>query len=97
MIYRVSYILLIILVLTSCAGGQRYMRRLSSEAKWANAERHFNNGRYNRAIPYYQQLVFERSSIHVAEAQFKLGECYFLRRGRDNFVDAIFEVISCIY
>jgi len=89
---RISYLLIILaLFLAGCASGATYMRRLSSEAKWQTAEAHFERGRFNRAIPYYQQLVFERSSIYVADAQFKLGECYFLRRGRDNLVDAIFE------
>jgi len=80
-----------VLFLSGCANNATYFRRLSSDAKWQAAEAHFQRGRFNRAIPYYQQLVFERSSVHVAEAQFKLGECYFLRRGRDNLVDAIFE------
>jgi len=79
------------MLLVGCTGSQKYMRRLSSEQKWANAERHFNRGKMNRAIPYYQQIVFERSSVYVAEAQFKLGEAYFQRRNRDSFVDAIFE------
>ena len=61
------------------------------EQAWQTAENHFNRGRYNRAAPYYQQLVFDRTSVYVAEAQFKLGESYFRRRGRDYYVDAIFE------
>jgi outer membrane protein assembly factor BamD len=84
------YIIILILFLSACAGGST-ARRLCSDQQWERAERLFNRGRYARAIPYYQQLVFERSSVHTAEAQFKLGESFFRRRGRENYIDAIFE------
>ncbi|MCL2064387.1 MAG: tetratricopeptide repeat protein [Candidatus Cloacimonetes bacterium] len=77
-------------VFTSCSQNKT-IQRMPSDEKWRIAEEYFNRGKFNRAIPYYQQLVLERSSFFVADAQFKLGECYFNRGGRDNFIDAIFE------
>ena len=78
------------LVLTSCSKNKT-IARLPSEVKWQTAENYFNRGRYTRAMPYYQQLVFEKSSVYTADAQFKLGECYFRRKSKENLVDAIFE------
>jgi outer membrane assembly lipoprotein YfiO len=61
---------------------------MPSDLKWQTAENYFNRKKYNKAVPYYEQLLFERNSIYTADAQFKIGECYF-RVGK--FVDAIFE------
>ena len=81
---------LISFFVASCSNNQAIVR-MPSEEKWRNAEENFNKGKYHRAIPFYEQLVLERSSIYVADAQFKLGECYFNRGKRDDLVDAIFE------
>jgi len=76
-----------ILLNVSCSKNKT-LARLPSIVKWERAEGYFNREKYNKAIPYYQQLIFERSSIYTAEAQYKLGECYFFTK---KYVDAIFE------
>ena len=67
------------------------LARLSPEVQWQSAEENFHRGRYTKAIPFYQQIILERSSVFTADAQFRLAESYFLRGGREDFIDAIFE------
>ena len=83
-------LMLITFFLIACSANNQ-LARMSSEDKWKNAENYFNRGKYNRAIPYYQQLVLKRRSIFVAEAQFKLAECFFRRGDRESLLEAIFE------
>jgi len=78
---------LILFSLFACSSNKG-IANLPSETKWQLAETHFNNGKYHKAAPYYEQLIFERSSLFTADAQFKLGECHFRRK---KYVEAIFE------
>jgi outer membrane protein assembly factor BamD len=64
------------------------MANMPSEVKWQRAEAYFAKKKYHKAVPFYEQLVFERSSIYTADAQYKLGDCHFNRK---RFADAIFE------
>ena len=84
---RMFYILCITLILCACSKNKS-LAHLSSETKWNTAERYYNQGKYPKAVPYYEQLIFERSSIYTADAQYKLGECHFNTK---KYVDAIFE------
>jgi len=90
MIKKIIFIGFIIIAILSCSSNKA-INRMNSDQKWEAAESYFNNGKYTRAIPYYEHLVLERSSIYVAEAQFKLGECYFNKGKHEDFIDAIFE------
>jgi outer membrane protein assembly factor BamD len=73
--------------LLSCSNNKS-LAGIPSSVKWETAERYFSKEDFNKAIPYYQQLVFERNSIYTAEAQYKLGECYFFTK---KYIEAIFE------
>ena len=73
--------------IVSCSS-HKSLANLPSSVKWERAEDFYNREKFNKAIPYYQQLIFERSSVYTAEAQFKLGECYFNIK---KYIDAIFE------
>ena len=90
-LFTLIIIILIFFLFLSACTQHSNIHRLPSDEKWRIAEDYYNRGKFTRAIPYYTQIVLERSSIFVAEAQFKLGECYFNRSGRDNLIDAIFE------
>jgi len=87
-----KFVLIIVLIiiyslLISCSSNKK-IAALPSLVKWERAENFYQRGKYNKAIIYYQQLIFERNSIFTAEAQFKLGECYLNTK---KYVDAIFE------
>jgi len=85
-----AYIVIIIalIILMPACSGNKNLSSLPSEVKWQRAEAFFNAEKYHKAVPFYEQLIFERNSIYTAEAQFKLGECHFRRK---RYVDAIFE------
>jgi|GEM_PF-188229 len=85
-----TFLIIMFFFINACTNNSA-IQRMPSDLKWQTAEEFFNKGRFHKAIPYYQQLVLERNSIFVADAQFKLGECYFYRGKRDDLVDAIFE------
>jgi outer membrane protein assembly factor BamD len=87
MLKRLAFILLVVVVLYGCSANKS-IAHLPSDVKWQRAESFFQARKFHRAIPYYEQLVFERNSIYTADAQFKLGECHFHRK---KFIDAIFE------
>lgn len=48
----------------------------------------FEKGKYNKAIPYFSEVVFERNSIHTPTAQMKLADCYF---NQHKYTEARFE------
>jgi outer membrane assembly lipoprotein YfiO len=87
--YQIVYILILLILLApGCARNRKSLANVPSEVKWQRAEAYFAKKKYHKAVPFYEQLVFERSSIYTADAQFKLGDCHFHRR---KFADAIFE------
>ena len=86
-ISEIIFIMVIFILLVSCSS-HKSLANLPSGVKWERAEDFYNREKFNKAIPYYQQLIFERSSIYTADAQYKLGECYFNTK---KYIDAIFE------
>ena len=87
MLKKILFVFIISLIVISCSSNKS-LANLPSEVKWQRAENFYNKKRYNKAIPYYEQIIFERSSIYTAEAQFKLGECHYNMK---KYIEAIFE------
>ncbi len=58
------------------------------EKKMEIANDFFEKGKYNKAIPYFSEVVFERNSIYTPTAQMKLADCYF---NQNKFTEARFE------
>ena len=87
MLKRLLIVLTLFFLLIACSS-RKNLSQMPSEVKWQRAENFFNRKKFNRAVPYYEQLIFERSSIYTAEAQFKLGECHFNMK---KYIEAIFE------
>lgn len=87
MLKKILFIIVLVSLLIGCSS-KKTLSQLPSEVKWQRAEAYFNARKYPRAIPYYQQLIFEKNSIYTGDAQVKLGDCYFNTR---KFVEAIFE------
>jgi len=85
--YLYIFIIALTLIIPACSSNKN-LANLPSETKWQRAEAFFNQEKYHKAAPYYEQLIFERNSIYTAEAQYKLGECHFRRK---RYTDAIFE------
>ncbi len=79
--------LLILLFSTACSLNND-LSVLSSQNKWETAQNYFQKAKYEKAIPYYQQLILERNSAYTAESQMKIGDCYFNIK---KYNDSIFE------
>ncbi len=84
---KILFVSLILIVLIGCSKNQ-LTREMPVEDKMNIAEELFDRGKYHKAIPYYTNIVLDRNSIYTAEAQMKLGDCYFYQ---DNFLEARFE------
>ncbi|MFO7895590.1 MAG: outer membrane protein assembly factor BamD [Candidatus Cloacimonadales bacterium] len=61
---------------------------MPASRKMEIAKEYFEDGKYNKAIPFLQQIAFERSSAYTAEAQMLLADSYF---AQNKFTEARFE------
>ncbi len=86
---RIASLLLIALIIfiTACSGAKA-RRTMSVQEKMERANTNYDAGRYNRAADYYLEVVFERSSRHTPQAQFRLAESYF---NMSRYDEAVFE------
>lgn len=76
MLKKLLYLAFITLVLSSCSQN-KIAKNQSVEQKMQIANDYFNNGKYRKAIAYYEDITYERNSPLVSEAQMKLAESYF--------------------
>ncbi|MBW6516593.1 MAG: outer membrane protein assembly factor BamD [Candidatus Cloacimonetes bacterium] len=84
---KILIILIVILALVGCSRNQ-VRKQLPVEQRMELANHYYEEGRYRRAADHYQEVVFERRSIHTPLAQFRLAESFFYL-GR--YEDAVFE------
>lgn len=87
MIKKFLFFVLTVIVLSSCSSN-RVLEYGTAEEAMKIADEYFNNGKYRKAIPYFQKIVNESSTILMAEAQMKLADSFFLK---NDFIDARFE------
>ncbi len=82
-------LIIILFVLTSMFACSRNNIRVQPiERKIQIADELYAKGKYNKAIDYYQDIVFEKRSVHTAKAQFYLAESYFnMKRYEDAIVE----------
>lgn len=69
-------LIVVSVVLFSCFNNQ-LVNELSVEKKMEIGNEFFQKEKYHKAIPYYQDIAFERNSNYTSEAQLKLADCYF--------------------
>lgn len=69
-------LLLLGLILFGCSQTAK-MRRMSVDEKMAAGNDFFAREKWRRAIPYFQEVVFERKTAFTNEAQHKLADCYY--------------------
>lgn len=51
-------------------------------------DKFFAQGKYKKAMPYYQKIVNESNTILLADAQLRLADCFYFRK---EYIDARFE------
>lgn len=78
---------LLIIIIAGCSSTD-YLQKMSPEEAKTIADAHFAAEKYKKAIPYYQKIVNESSTIYMAEAQLRLADCFFYRH---EYIDARFE------
>lgn len=80
-------LLILVIIITSCSSN-KILEYGSSEEALKEADAYFEAGKYRKAIPFYQKIVNESSTVLMAEAQMKLADCYF---NKEDYIDARFE------
>ena len=88
MMKRNLLILLVLLVLLSACSQTAKLRRMSVDEKMARGNELFEHEKWRKAIPYFQEVVFERKTAFTDEAQRKLADCYYHMK---KWSDARFE------
>jgi outer membrane assembly lipoprotein YfiO len=83
-------ILLFALVLALLAGcsSVKITKTMPVDAKMQKGNEYFAMEKYNKALPYFMDVAFERNSNFTAEAQMRVADCYFLQ---EKYADARFE------
>jgi len=84
---KLIILLLIGLSLFACSSNKIF-KDMPNQQKMQIADEFFQAGKYHKAVPYYESVVMDRTSSHVAEAQVKLADCYFYQ---NKFTEALFE------
>ena len=78
----------ILLILLFACSQVKVPQGMPVEEKMRIGNEYFENEKFNKAIPYYMEVVLDRNSRYTAEAQLKLADCYF---NQNKFLDARFE------
>ncbi|MFC1888044.1 outer membrane protein assembly factor BamD [Candidatus Cloacimonadota bacterium] len=84
---KIIYLVIVVFLFGACSS-TKISKSMSVEEKMAKADEFYNLEKYRKAIPYYTEVVLDRNSIYTAEAQMKLGNCYYYQ---DKFMEARFE------
>ncbi|OQX71331.1 MAG: hypothetical protein B6D62_02170, partial [Candidatus Cloacimonas sp. 4484_275] len=84
---KIIFLFVVSFIIFSCSEN-KLSSNLPLERKMEIGNEYFQKGKYNKAIPYYSDIVFERNSSFTAEAQAKLADCYFHLH---KYTDARFE------
>ncbi|HPR18137.1 MAG TPA: outer membrane protein assembly factor BamD [Candidatus Cloacimonadota bacterium] len=84
---KIIFLVLGLAVLFGCSNNKA-IKMIPAEKKLQIANDFFDNGKYNKAIPYYQEIIFEKNSSAVSDAQMKIADCYFYQ---NKFTEARFE------
>ena len=84
---KVILALIVIAVLTACSSNKA-IRKMTVDEKMNRGNELFELKKYNKAIPYFTDVAFERNSAHTSEAQMKLADSYFFQ---NKFLEARYE------
>ena len=72
---------LLVLVCFGCAGAN--LDKMSIEDKIAEGDKYYEMGKFGKAIPYYDAVVFQKIGSNTEEVSFKLADCYMQRKEYD--------------
>ena len=84
---KTLFLIIVLLILLGCSSN-KISKTMPVEKKMKIANELFEKEKYNKAITYYTEVVFERNSVYTPIAQMKLADCYF---NQNKFTEARFE------
>ncbi len=84
---KILSLIIVLIILFGCSSN-KMSKIMPVEKKMELANDFFEKEKYNKAIPYFSEVVFERNSIYTPTAQMKLADCYF---NQNKFTEARFE------
>jgi len=84
---KTLFLIIVLLVIFGCSSN-KISKTMPVEKKMEIANDLFEKEKYNKAIQYYTEVVFERNSVYTPTAQMKLADCYF---NQNKFTEARFE------
>ena len=74
-------------IFTACSKN-RYFQGLSVPQKMKIADDYFNRGKYKKAVLYYTNIIYEKTSSLTPKAQMRLAESYYKLK---QYEDALFQ------
>ncbi|MBT5420549.1 MAG: tetratricopeptide repeat protein, partial [Candidatus Cloacimonetes bacterium] len=84
---KTLFLIIVLLAIFGCSSN-KISKTMPVEKKMEIANDLFEKEKYNKAIQYYTEVVFERNSAYTPSAQMKLADCYF---NQNKFTEARFE------
>jgi len=81
---KTLFLIMVLLILLGCSSN-KISKTMPVEKKMKIANELFEKEKYNKAITYYTEVVFERNSVYTPIAQMKLADCYF---NQNKFTEA---------
>jgi len=84
---RILLFIILAAVMAGCSS-TKISKTMPAEQKMQMGDELYEAEKYRKAIPYYMEVVLDRKSIYTADAQMKLGHCYF---NQNKFMEARFE------
>lgn len=89
---KLFFLSLLLIIILSCSDNKNF-NNMTPEERMEKGNFYYAQGDYKKAREYYQNLVYEKSSIYTPEAQLKLADCYFeegaYTEARYNYEDLI--------
>ncbi len=73
--------LFLVVLFFGCAGAK--IDKMSLEEKIAEGDKYYEMGKFGKAIPYYDAVVFQKIGSNTEEVSFKLADCYMQREEYD--------------
>lgn len=84
---KIAILVLLVATIFGCSNN-KLKKQMPAEQKLQIAKTFIEKNKHHKAIPYLQQIAFERNSGYTTEAQMLLAESYF---AQNKFTEARFE------
>jgi outer membrane protein assembly factor BamD len=84
---RIVYVLIVVLIISGCSSNKAF-KQIPNAEKLKIADQYFEQGKYRKAVPYYEAIIFDKGTPQLERAQKRLADCFFYQ---NKFTEARFE------